>query len=170
MREVIILSEILQSVRMAMHNAFGNTFLYIGKPIQTLASQHGKGNGVFLAHPLECAGADFQQIGQLFTCQPDFRFLPGIGLFPEDVIGYALNLVVQVLIYLVIECYNFHICNILFLCGKYAGLWQGGFHCRYRHGNVLSPNDPYRDKKTAGDFNFLPPLLRSVDDTVCSDL
>lgn len=55
MREVIILSEILQSVRMAMHNAFGNTFLYIGKPIQTLASQHGKGNGVFLAHPLECA-------------------------------------------------------------------------------------------------------------------
>ena len=67
MREVIILSEILQSVRMAMHNAFGNTFLYIGKPIQTLASQHGKGNGVFLAHPLECAGADFQQISSLVS-------------------------------------------------------------------------------------------------------
>lgn len=25
-------------------------------------------------------------------------------------------------------------------------------------------------KKTAGDFDFLPPLPRSVDDTVCSDL
>jgi hypothetical protein len=170
MREIIVLSEILQRVRMAMHDTFGYTFLYIGKPIQALASQHGKGNSVFLAHPLECAGTDFQQIGQLFTCQPDFRLLPGIGLFPEDVIGYALDLVVQVLIYLVIECYNFHICNILFLCGKYAGLWHGGFHCRYRHGNVLFPNDPYRDKKTAGDFNFLPPLPRSVDDTVCSDL
>jgi hypothetical protein len=25
-------------------------------------------------------------------------------------------------------------------------------------------------QKTAGDFDFLPPLPRSVDDTVCSDL
>lgn len=29
---------------------------------------------------------------------------------------------------------------------------------------------PHRDKKTAGDFDFLPPLLRSVDYTVCSNL
>lgn len=60
MREIIVLSEILQSIRMAMHDTFGYTFLYIGKPIQALASQHGKGNGVLLAHPLECAGTDFQ--------------------------------------------------------------------------------------------------------------
>ena len=133
MGEVIIFPKLFERLRIAGYDPFGDALFYIRKAVQTFASQHGIRNDTLFAHSLERSRADFEQVGKLLARKPDFRLSVGIFLFLENIIGDTLDFVVQILIHLVVECYDFHLLLLFsFLCRKGVFLQNGAFHSRYR--------------------------------------
>ena len=75
MGEIIVLAELFQCLRSAGNDTTSNTLFHIGEAIKAFAAQHRVGDNPLFAHPLQGAGAYFQQVGQLLACEPDFRCL-----------------------------------------------------------------------------------------------
>ena len=92
--------------------------LDVGEPIEAFAAHHRVGNYTFFAQPLQRAGAYFQQIGQLLAREPDFRRMLWLCLFFENVIGDSFDLLAQILIDLVVESDDFHLCRFLVYAAK----------------------------------------------------
>lgn len=87
MGKVVVLTKLVQCLRSAGDDAAGDALLDVGEPIEAFAAYHRVGNDPLFAHPLQCAGAYFQQVGQLLAGEPDFRRMLRSCLFLEDVIG-----------------------------------------------------------------------------------
>lgn len=87
MIEVIVPAKLLQCLWSAGNDAAGDACLHVGEAIETFAAHHRVGDDPLLAHPLQGTGTYFQQGGQFFAREPDFRCLLRSRLFFEDVIG-----------------------------------------------------------------------------------
>ena len=87
MGEIVVLAKLVQCLRSAGNDAAGDACLHVGEAIEAFAAHHRVGDDPLLAHPLQRASTYFQQVGQLFAREPDFRCLLRSCLFLEDVIG-----------------------------------------------------------------------------------
>lgn len=112
MRDVITFPKFFECLRIAGYDPFDDTLFYIRKAVQAFVPQHGIRDDTLFAHSLKRSCTDFEQVGKFIAREPDFRLPGGIRLFLEDVIGDTLDFVFQILVHLVIECYDFHDCSI----------------------------------------------------------
>ena len=118
MGEIVVLAKLVQCLWRAGNDAAGDALLDVGEPIEAFAAHHRVGDDPLLAHPLQRASTYFQQVGQLFAREPDFRRMLRLCRFLENVIGDSFDLLAQILIDLVVESYYFHFCYMLFLAAK----------------------------------------------------
>ena len=118
MGKQIVLAKLVQCLRSAGNDTTGDALLDVGEPIEAFAAHHRVGNYTFFAQPLQRAGAYFQQIGQLLAREPDFRRMLWLCLFFENVIGDSFDLLAQILIDLVVESDDFHLCRFLVYAAK----------------------------------------------------
>lgn len=118
MGKQIVLAKLVQCLRSAGNDTAGDARLDVGEPIEAFAAHHRVGNYTFFAQPLQRAGAYFQQVGQLLAREPDFRRMLWLCLFFEDVIGDSFDFLAQILIDLVVESDDFHLCRFLVYAAK----------------------------------------------------
>lgn len=118
MGKVVVPAKLFQCLRSAANDAAGDALFHVGEAIEAFAAHHRVGNYTFFAQPLQRAGAYFQQVGQLLAREPDFRRMLWLCLFFEDVIGDSFDFLAQILIDLVVESDDFHLCRFLVYAAK----------------------------------------------------
>ena len=151
MGEIVVLAKLVQCLWRAGNDASGDALLDVGEPIEAFAAHHRVGNYTFFAQPLQRAGAYFQQVGQLFAREPDFRRMLRLCFFFEDVIGDSFDLFAQILIDFVVECDDFHSCRFVVSAAKMTVCLATGSIVGNDYGKI------FRVQKQNGGGNRSPP-------------